>query len=146
MVKVFLDANVWFSAAHSQEGGSFFIMRLAKAKLLAIYANKYVLDEVERNLLLKSYDSLKLYYTLLSEVNPTIVSSKISSTFERKFGRFVPSSDLPVLGGAMDSGAEHLVTLDKRDLANSEVRSLNLPFSILTPGEFLGLWRKEFEK
>jgi len=38
VVKVFLDANVWFSAAHSQEGGSFFIMRLAKAKLLAKYA------------------------------------------------------------------------------------------------------------
>ncbi|MDO8728844.1 MAG: putative toxin-antitoxin system toxin component, PIN family [bacterium] len=143
MIKVFLDANVWFSAAHSQEGGSFFVMRLAKAKLLAIYASKYVLDEAERNLLLKSHESLKLYYTLLSEISPIITSSKVSPAFERKFGKFVPASDLPILAGAVGSGTEYLITLDKRDLANSKVRNLNLPFLILTPGEFLEWWRKE---
>ncbi|MDP2668780.1 MAG: putative toxin-antitoxin system toxin component, PIN family [bacterium] len=141
--KVFLDANVWFSAAHSQRGGSFFIMRLARAGLLAVCANQHVLDEAERNLLFKSYDSLTFYYSLLTEIRPTIVSSKVSPEFEKKYGKFVPAGDLPVLSGAMDSKAEYLITLDRRDLANPKIRNFKWPFLILTPREFLEWWRKE---
>lgn len=140
--KVFLDANVWFSAAHSQGGGSFFIMRLAEAGLLEVCANQHVLDEAERNLLLKSYNSLTFYYSLLTKIHPAIASSKVSPEFEKAYGKFVPAGDLPVLSGAIDSKAEYLITLDKRDLANSKIRNLKWPFLILTPGEFLETWRK----
>ena len=50
---VFLDANVWFSAACSKTGASFLITQLAQAGIIEVFANQHVLDEAERNLLLK---------------------------------------------------------------------------------------------
>lgn len=65
--RVFLDANVWFSAARSSRGSSFLIMELAKHGLIRIYANKHVLDEAERNLILKSPESVPSFYAFVHE-------------------------------------------------------------------------------
>ena len=132
-----MDANVWFSAARSQQGGSFLIMQFAKKKLLTVCANHYVLQEAERNLILKSPQSLRHYYSLRSEISPVMVSSDVPSEFRRKFAKLIPLNDLPVVAGALESRAEYLVTLDRRDLANDRVRKLPLPFLIVTPGDFL---------
>lgn len=136
-ITAFLDANVWFSAAHSLSGGSFLIAHLAKKKLIKVYANNHVLQEAERNLLLKSPDKLADYYLLLSEVAPVIVGNNVFGDIELQIKRAVPESDIPVLAGAVLSQADYLITLDKRDIANERVRKHLWPFRIVLPGEFL---------
>ncbi|MEK7635569.1 MAG: hypothetical protein AAB405_00580 [Patescibacteria group bacterium] len=48
------------------------------------------------------------------------------------------SKDVPILLGALLSGAEALITLDKKDfLNNQKLRDLKLPFGILNSENFL---------
>ena len=144
--KVFLDANVWFSASHSPSGGSFLLMEFAKEGLLYVYANDHVLDEAERNLLLKSPESIEVFYNLVEKVSPSILPAFITSDVSRKLDGVLPESDVPVIAGAISSGADYLVTLDKKHIANEKMRNFGLPFKIMLPGEFLVLFREERRK
>lgn len=138
----FIDANVWFAAARSRTGGSFLIVQLAKQKLVKLFANEHVLEEAERNLLLKSPDHLAGYYSILSAASPTMVASTISAETDHYLKKLeIPLGDIPVLAGAIISGASYLVSLDKKHLANQYMKSLNWPFKIVLPGEFLALLR-----
>jgi predicted nucleic acid-binding protein len=51
VIKVFLDANVFFAAVSSPKGGSHFILELAKKGKLEIITVNQALLEAERNIL-----------------------------------------------------------------------------------------------
>lgn len=140
---VFLDANVWFSAARSKTGGSFLIMELAKYQLIKVLTNQHVLDEAERNLLLKSPASMDIYYSLLSQVKPKMVERPIPEELVQRLKKIVPSGDILVLAGAVLSGASYLVSLDRQHIVNENMRKMSWPFGILLPGEFLKIVRKQ---
>lgn len=50
MNTVFLDANVIFSAAYSDIGGSAYVFQLAKKSRLTLYSSRLAIKEAERNL------------------------------------------------------------------------------------------------
>ena len=54
MLKVFLDANVYFAGFSSKEGASSLILEMARRKKIILYASKLVLREADRNLRKKS--------------------------------------------------------------------------------------------
>ena len=53
-MKLFLDANVIFSAAHREEGRSQDLVALARVGLCELLASAHALEEARRNLQLKS--------------------------------------------------------------------------------------------
>ncbi len=135
--RAFIDANVWFSAARSKTGGSFLIFQIAQAGLISICASQYVLDEAERNLLLKSPNHLPAYYKILRNSVANIIKREAETVDSAGLKNIISLSDIPVILGALECGADYLISLDKKHLANDQIRKISWPFKIMTPGEFL---------
>ena len=138
-MKVFLDANIFFAAAKSSNGGSALILKLAKKNKIKIVTVNYALLEAERNIKNKlSQRFLFLHYQNILDANPEIQSLDFVTIKDiASFQNILTLKDIPILLGALLSGAEALITLDKKDfLNNQKLRDLNLPFKISNPENF----------
>jgi len=105
-VKVFLDANILFSASKEES-------RIGK--LIAVIlnhgicvTNAYAIEEAKRNLKRKRYGSVEILNELLPKLT---IDNHLHTTVP------VPlkSKDIPILGGAIALGCSHLLTGDERD-------------------------------
>jgi len=144
--KVFLDANIWFSAAISIQGGSFLICRLAEAGLIQVFANNHVLEEAERNLLLKSPNKLVDFFSLIRNTEPKLNPASPSSTLIEKLTGLMPVKDMPVIAGALSAEADFLVSLDKKHILQPKLKNLDWPFRIVSTKEFLEIIRTGFKQ
>jgi predicted nucleic acid-binding protein len=59
-VKLFLDANVLFTAAHNPEGKSAFVIELAREGKWEVVTSHFALEEARRNLEAKFPDAVPL--------------------------------------------------------------------------------------
>lgn len=139
MIKVFLDANIFFAAAKSPSGGSALILKLAKNKKIKVVTVNYALLEAERNIKNKlSQRFLFLHYQNILDINSEIqLLDSVTIKDIAAFQNILTLKDIPILLGALLSGVEALLTLDKKDfLNNQKLRELKLPFEILNPESF----------
>lgn len=137
MDRVFLDANVYFSATRSSTGGSAAILKLIKLKKLTLFATREVLREAEKNIRLKEPLNTRLrFYELLSEIKPKIIAIDKKKAEER-FLKIINRKDTYVLEGARKAKIRYLVTLDRKHFFTKKIKNANLPFQTLVPGELL---------
>ena len=105
-MRVFLDANILFSAAlpHSRMR-AFLDVVFKEAECVT---NAYAAEEARRNLELKSPGSLRALDSLLKRCKliPAVVTDLDVP---------LASKDLPTLGGAVAGKAAHLLTGDQQD-------------------------------
>lgn len=140
MLVVFLDANVFFAAVSSSVGGSHFIIEIAKQKKLKIVTVAYALAEAERNIRKKlGKGALTKHYENLLVIEPIIQPLPvISDNLEKRLEEVIDKKDIPIIVGSILSCANILITLDKKHiLGNRKLLKLQMPFSIMTPGDFL---------
>lgn len=140
MIKIFADANIFFAAAKSPRGGSALILELAKNKKIKIVTVNYALREAEKNIKNKlDIRFLLAHYQNVLEINPEIQS--LDAITLKNIGLFadvLPIKDIPILLGALLSGAGILLTLDKKDfLENKKLGKLKLPLKIINPEIFI---------
>jgi len=105
-MRIFLDANILFSAALSHSRMRAFLdVLLNQAELLT---NDYAIEEARRNLVAKFPDGVKPLERLAKqcEVVPRLAAD---------FAVEIALKDAPILGGAIAGGATHLLTGDERD-------------------------------
>jgi len=57
-MKLFLDANIIFTAAYTPQGASGFLFSIAEAGAITLCTSLYALDEAKRNLALKAVKKL----------------------------------------------------------------------------------------
>ncbi len=133
-MKLFLDANVIFSAAHRDEGRSQSLVALARAGACTLLTSAHALEEARRNLRLKSsgfeprFEALIALATVVPEAPAVIVA------WAREQG--LPPNDAPILAAAIHAQANLLVTGDTRDfgqLFDQELRGTR----IVTPAKAL---------
>ena len=137
MTSVFFDANVYYAASRSPLGGSAELYRIIKAKKIKIYATSLVLLEAERNIRSKEPLPARLnFYSLISDLKPKIIEIDRQKA-EKDFLAIINKKDAYVLEGARRAKVDFLVTLDKKDFFTEKIRSANLPFEILTPGQLI---------
>ena len=135
MDKLFLDANVIFSAVCSSSGASNFLFQLAKKKKIILLSSFYALNEAKINIGRKlKVEKLILFYELISEFTKI---DNFNHDFDKKYEKFIVGKDIPILVGAGKMGADFLLTLDKKDFMNAKIAKLKLPFTIMSPGEYL---------
>lgn len=140
MKKAFLDANVFFAAAGSPTGGSALIIQLGIQKKIEIVTVMHALNEAEQNINRKLGErEVMRHRENLLALKPTIQTLQSVSLEEVSFyAQLLPIKDVPIILGAVMSGADALVTLDRRDfLDNEKVQGTDLSVQIMTPGEFL---------
>jgi len=105
--RLFIDANVMFSAAYRDGAGVARLWGLGRATLVT---SPYAVEEARRNLShpeqFARLDRLTRQMDSVSEVNRDAV---------RSLGIELRDKDVPILGGAIAARASHLITGDKRD-------------------------------
>jgi len=129
-MRVFLDANVLFSAAHSPGSPLNGFFRLAEAGVCELVASPFALDEARRNIARKhpakmaELEQLNLRISICREADVEGV------LWARSAG--LPETDAPILAAAAIAKADMLVTGDRADFGSFYERKLH-GVEILTP-------------
>jgi len=100
----------------------------------------YALAEAERNIRKKlGKGVLSKHYENLLAIEPIIQPLPvISDNLEKRLEEVIDKKDIPIIVGSILSCANILINLDKKHiLGNRKLLKLQLPFSIMTPGDFL---------
>jgi predicted nucleic acid-binding protein len=121
-LKLFLDANVVFSAAHQDSGNAQALVALARAGQCTLQASPHALEEARRNLVLKSSHYEKRFADALAVIER--VSEAPTAVVEWARGEGLGLKDAPILAAAVQAGADLLVTGDRRDFGALYGRTL----------------------
>ena len=137
MIRVFLDANVYFAGFHSPKGASGFVLELIRRKKIEAYASRLVLREADRNLRSKSDSKvLKAFRRYLQSVKVRIVPAPDESLF-KPHESYLHPKDLPVLAAALLVKSDFLITLDRRHFLTPQVPARVTKIKICTPHDFI---------
>ena len=133
MLRVFLDANVLFSAAYREGAG---LLELWKRPGMELMTSTYAAEEARRNLDTRDRRSrLEVLIGSIRVVNEAPHQSLPADARLRE-------KDGPILQAAMAAGATHLLTGDLRDFGELLGRRVG-GILVQTPGDFLRSGRKE---
>jgi len=133
-MKLFLDANVIFTAAYSAQGLSRALFRLAAAGKCSLCTSAFAHEEAVRNIHIKAHEKLADLTVLMKQVeilpepHPKWVAWAAVLPLVRK--------DAPVLAAALQGKADVFVTGDRRDFGHLFGRVLQ-GVKILTPADAL---------
>ncbi len=127
MRRVFLDANVLFSAAYRDGAG---LLALWNTAAIQLVSSGYAVDEARRNLDTSERRSRLERLLAAVEIVAEAPSTKLPDTVR------LPAKDEPILQAALGSGATHLLTGDLRDFGHLLGRRVG-GVLVQTPGEFL---------
>lgn len=108
-MRLFLDANVLFTAAHNPKGKAAFLFALAPTGLLQLATSAYALEEARRNLARKYPDAL----ARLDDYAPTLKLVPDNHRLSCPAG--LPAKDQPIYRAAKACGADVLLTGDIKD-------------------------------
>ncbi len=108
-MKLFLDANVLFTAAHNPNGKAALVIELGARGHWQLCASHYALEEAARNLERKFPDALAPLQAALG----TIEICDHRSTLDYPPG--LPAKDVPIFQAALAAKATHLLTGDMKD-------------------------------
>ncbi|OGK10307.1 hypothetical protein A2767_02960 [Candidatus Roizmanbacteria bacterium RIFCSPHIGHO2_01_FULL_35_10] len=134
-MKLFLDANVIYSAAKSISGASFAIFQLKIKFKINLISSKLALVEAERNIFDKEdYKVVEGFYQVIKTIKFISVDSKKAKIF---YKNVIEEKDTPILYGAKQSKADFLITLDKKHFFTEKMKNKKFLFKIMTPGNFI---------
>lgn len=135
--RLFLDASVWIAASGSTTGASASILALCRRGLARAVTSRLALLEAERNIQAKfGDDALARFYRSIADLPMDVVNVPTPEEILIHETTIHPK-DAHVLASAIKGRADHLLTLDRKHFLALSVRRANLPFAILTPGDFL---------
>ncbi|MFZ4440079.1 MAG: PIN domain-containing protein [Syntrophales bacterium] len=133
-MKLFLDANIIFTAAYSAQGISRSLFRLATAGKCSLCTSAFAHEEAVRNIHNKAPEKLTDLIVLMKQVeilpepHPTWVTWAAALPLVLK--------DAPVLAAALQGKVDIFVTGDRRDFGNLFGQVLQ-GVKILTPADTL---------
>jgi predicted nucleic acid-binding protein len=133
-VRLFLDANVLFSAAHNAEGRSATLIDLAESGHCTLISSPHAIEECRRNLELKYPGVLQQLKRLLRVFAVCPECSEANAEWAR--GQRLPDKDAPILGAAVQAAAALLVTGDRTHFGHLYGKTLR-DVLIATPAEAL---------
>lgn len=108
-MRLFLDANILFTAAHNPKGKAALVIELGQAGLWQLVTSAYALEEARRNLALKFPDGL----VRLDALAQGLRMSPDAAGADCPAG--LPDKDCPIYRAAHACRADVLLTGDLRD-------------------------------
>lgn len=130
MDRLFLDANVLFSAAYLQDSG---LRRLWELEDVELVTSAYAFEEARPNL--ESDEQIERLQELVRALQ--LVPE---SAVELREGVELSEKDIPILVAALAAEASHLITGDRRDFGRYFCEEIG-GVQIMTPRQYLE-WRK----
>ena len=117
MKRVFLDANILFTAAHNPGGKAALVIELGVQGYWQLFTSAYAIEEARRNLQRKFPRSS----AALEEIRPALRISSHHGGMPRLSGLAI--KDQPIFQAALACKATHLLTGDIRDFGRFMDRS-----------------------
>ena len=108
MRRLFLDANVLFTAAHNPDGKAAFLLELGAEGHWICLTSALAIEEARRNLARKYPDSLERFEALLAGLE------MVSDHPAEDCPLALVEKDRPIFAAAFKSSATHLLTGDRR--------------------------------
>lgn len=139
-LKVFLDTSALIAGVASSRGAARAVLQLAEVGLIEVIVSKQVIVEADRNIEEKIPEMLNEYREFIKVLSPILVDDPCQKECE-KFLKIINPDDAPILASAVGTGADFLITWDKKHFMRRDVQT-NLNLKIVTPGEFLKYFRK----
>ena len=121
-MRVFLDANVLFSAARSSGSPLHGFFRLAEAGVCELLASPFALDEARRNIARKYPAKTADLEQLIARIAICREAGAEEVRWARSTG--LPDKDAPILAAAVQAKADMLVTGDRTDFGSLYGRNL----------------------
>ena len=132
-MRLFLDANVLFTAAHNPRGKAALLIDLGRQGHWELYSSAYALEEARRNLARKFPEFLDGLDTLSEGVR--LVEGPVG----RAFPPGLAQKDRPIFQAAVRCRATHLLTGDLKDFGPLMNRPEDTSgVHVLTVADFLG--------
>lgn len=142
-MKVFLDSSVIIAALLSPEGGSAQIFEFCEAGVLKGYISKDVKKECEEVIKRKFPEAETDFKKLLKIVHLKLMKN-VKPTFLRNAKSWISHpKDSKILAAAKQAEVNYLLTLDIKHFIKDPHVSEKANIKILTPGDFLKIFRKE---
>lgn len=136
MIRVFLDANVYFAGCLSKEGASRFVLELTRRGKMELAASRLVLREADRNLRKKaSPQALRTFRRFLQDVKIRIVQP--AEDILKLHEGTVDPKDLPVIAAAVSARADYFLTLDRKHFLDVGYFVRMKKPRVMNPGRFL---------
>jgi uncharacterized protein len=114
-MRVFLDANILFSAAKS-DGAVRALVRLLLDRRHECWVDAYVVAEARRNLVSKGSQAIQLLDALLGHLQ---IAPALAGAVEAVELDWLPPKDCPVLAAAVRLGCDALVTGDRKHFGSA---------------------------
>jgi predicted nucleic acid-binding protein len=111
-MRLFLDANVLFTAAHNPRGKATLVIELGSQGYWELYSSPYALEEARRNLERKFPRSLDDLGTL--QLGVRLVEHRANLGFPEG----LTQKDQPIFQAALACQATHLLTGDLKDFGH----------------------------
>jgi predicted nucleic acid-binding protein len=136
-IKIFLDSNVILSGLLSDKGAPRVILDILCLDMpfLKGVTGEYNLLEIERNIRKRLPAILDIYQSYLPKLRLEIVPLPPPEALNAYFDR-IAYKDAPVLVSAVISGADYLVTGDKKDFDKFR-DDASLPLKVVSPSELV---------
>lgn len=135
-MRVFLDANVLFSAAYRDTGSVRAFFALADAGACTLVASAYAIEEARRNVALKHPQRVRDLEALIAAVETCPEPSSATLAWASRSG--LRDKDAPILAAAVDAHCHILATGDRTDFASLFGRRLRGTL-VMLPAEAIGL-------
>lgn len=108
-MRLFLDANILFTAAHNPNGKAALVMELGQVGLWGVVSSAYAVEEARRNIARKYPDCLNRLEALVRDLRLA------SAAREGECPPGLPAKDCPIYQAAIACKADVLLTGDLRD-------------------------------
>jgi predicted nucleic acid-binding protein len=131
-MRLFLDANVLFSAARGASGNCAALFALAGHGNCALVSSRFAIEEAARNLSLKDPDCLREFERLLQLIEVAPAPPAATVAIARRRG--LPPKDAPILAAAVASRVTILVTGDQRHFGKLFGRQID-GVTVMTPAQ-----------
>ena len=141
MKRFFIDASVFYPAAHSPRGSARELMVMAAAEQpdVRLVVSDDVIEETRRNLAYDVPEKLVVFERLLATVPFEIVT--VTRRAVRSAERVVAAKDAHVLAAAKKAKVDALVTFDRKHLLGKPGVAKYIKAKVVPPDEAIRLLR-----
>lgn len=115
-MRLFLDANILFSASWKDDSPAALLFQLAAAGFCRLSTSRLALEEARRNINHKRPERLAELEALMRQV--IVDREPAVEHLAAAAGYGLPDKDLPILAAALAQSADLLVTGDRRDFGH----------------------------
>lgn len=122
-MRLFLDANILFSAAWREDAAARLLWDLSRAGHCELLSSLLAVEEARRNIAHKRPGQNATLESLVAEV--TLGLEPTGQHLKAANDHGLPSKDIPILAAALAQQAEILVTGDRRDFGHLYHRSVS---------------------